>query len=296
MLGLAARRGRQQSALIARALLDHGAAAAAAPAPRQVTKSLAEVAGAGSHWMSLAGLYEVVKVRGAAGVSDAVKAGNCVRHSAVEAKCGGRRSISGSRKTDAGLEAAAVPAGSASKLSFVAWYLRKLDERPLLTKSLTAGAIYTGSDLCSQGLSALYEDDAGPVSWDAARSARMLAVGLFMSGPLLHLWFGKVGKLIPGRDISSTLKKLVLGQLFFGPAFCAAFFTLNAYAQGESGAQITTRLQRDLIPTLKNGLMYWPACDFITYRYIPIPLQVCISTVENRIFSTSFDDYSSWHL
>ena len=85
-----------------------------------------------------------------------------------------------------------------------------------------------------QGLSALYEGNAEPVSWDAARSARMLAVGLFMSGPLLHLWFGKIGKKIPGRDISSTMKKLVLGQLFFGPAFCAAFFTLNAYAQGKS--------------------------------------------------------------
>jgi protein Mpv17 len=86
----------------------------------------------------------------------------------------------------------------------------------------------------AQGLSALNAGDSEPVSWDAARSARMLAVGLFMSGPLLHLWFGRVGKLIPGRDVPSTMKKLVLGQIFFGPAFCAAFFSINAYAQGES--------------------------------------------------------------
>lgn len=267
MLGLVARRGRRQSSL-ARALLGHGGT---------VTKSLEEVGGAGLNCASLAGLYEVVKVRGVAGVSQAAKGGNGVREFVVEARCGGRRTITGSRKADVAVEAAAVPAGSVSKLNFVAWYLRKLDQRPLLTKSLTAGAIYTSSDLCSQGLSALNAGDSESVSWDAARSARMLAVGLFMSGPLLHLWFGRVGKLIPGRDVPSTMKKLVLGQIFFGPAFCAAFFSINAYAQGERGAQITQRLQRDLIPTLKNGLMYWPVCDFITYRYVPIPLQPLVS-------------------
>jgi hypothetical protein len=46
------------------------------------------------------------------------------------------------------------------------------------------------------------------------------------------------------------------------------------WSPGERGSQITERLQRDLIPTLKGGLMYWPACDFITYRYIPVHLQV----------------------
>lgn len=84
-----------------------------------------------------------------------------------------------------------------------------------------------------QGISALTAGDGEPVAWDAIRSARMLAVGLFMSGPLLHLWFGRIGKVIPGRDIISTLKKLVLGQVFFGPAFCAAFFVINSYAQGD---------------------------------------------------------------
>jgi hypothetical protein len=31
--------------------------------------------------------------------------------------------------------------------------------------------------------------------------------------------------------------------------------------------------------------MYWPVCDFITYRYVPIPLQVCLSAVYNCTFS-----------
>lgn len=83
-----------------------------------------------------------------------------------------------------------------------------------------------------QGLSAITAEDGEGVTWDAPRSARMLAVGLLMSGPCLHLWFGAVAKFFPNRDMISTLKKLVLGQLFYGPAFCAVFFTVNSYAQG----------------------------------------------------------------
>lgn len=43
---------------------------------------------------------------------------------------------------------------------------------------------------------------------------------------------------------------------------------------GESGNEIAARLKRDLIPTLLNGLMFWPLCDFFTYKIIPVHLQV----------------------
>lgn len=34
------------------------------------------------------------------------------------------------------------------------------------------------------------------------------------------------------------------------------------------------RLKRDVLPTLVNGLMYWPFCDALTYRFVPVHLQV----------------------
>lgn len=34
------------------------------------------------------------------------------------------------------------------------------------------------------------------------------------------------------------------------------------------------RLKRDLVPTAVNGLMYWPICDFITFKFVPVHLQV----------------------
>jgi protein Mpv17 len=43
---------------------------------------------------------------------------------------------------------------------------------------------------------------------------------------------------------------------------------------GETSPEIISRLKRDLIPTIKSGLIYWPLCDFITFKFVPVHLQV----------------------
>lgn len=43
---------------------------------------------------------------------------------------------------------------------------------------------------------------------------------------------------------------------------------------GESGTEIVARLKRDMLPTMINNVIYWPLCDFITFRFIPVHLQV----------------------
>jgi len=48
---------------------------------------------------------------------------------------------------------------------------------------------------------------------------------------------------------------------------------LICYA-GETVPEITARLKRDLVPTIKSGILYWPACDFITFKFVPVHLQV----------------------
>lgn len=44
---------------------------------------------------------------------------------------------------------------------------------------------------------------------------------------------------------------------------------------GESGPEIVARLKRDLLPTLIGGAMFWPVCDFVTFKFVPVHLQVC---------------------
>ncbi|CAI5529833.1 unnamed protein product, partial [Closterium sp. Naga37s-1] len=111
------------------------------------------------------------------------------------------------------------------------------------------------------------------MQWDAFRTARMAGAGLLLSGPTLHLWFTRIARFIPGTDVPRVLLKIAMGQLLYGPVFNSVFFSINAALQGENKEQIVARLRRDLLPTLISGACYWPVCDFITFRYVPVRLQ-----------------------
>ncbi|XP_073281492.1 uncharacterized protein [Primulina huaijiensis] len=155
-----------------------------------------------------------------------------------------------------------------SNMGLLAWYLGMLESRPILTKSISSAIIYAAADVTSQTITMEPHD-----AWDPIRTLRMAGFGLMILGPSQHFWFNFVGRVVPKRDVISTFKKLTMGQLFYGPTINGIFFSFNAALQGENGNEIVARLKRDLIPTLLNGLLYWPMCDFFTYKIIPVHLQ-----------------------
>ncbi|CAL5185390.1 unnamed protein product [Lathyrus oleraceus] len=154
------------------------------------------------------------------------------------------------------------------KTGFVGWYLRKLESHPVITKSITSSLIYIAADFTSQMITL-----PSSASYDFKRTSRMAVYGLLFLGPSQHLWFNFLSKILPKRDVNTTLKKIFMGQAVFGPISNTVFFSYNGALQGDSGPQIIARLKRDLLPTLLGGAMFWPVCDFVTFRFIPVHLQ-----------------------
>ncbi|KNA16648.1 hypothetical protein SOVF_087180 [Spinacia oleracea] len=159
-----------------------------------------------------------------------------------------------------------------SRIGFVRWYLGMIKSRPVLTKSVTSSLIYIAADLTSQSI-ALQSSEP----YDLIRTLRMAGYGGLILGPTLHYWFNFISKILPGRGILTTVKKMVLGQTVYGPTMTIVFFSMNAALQGEDTMEIVARLKRDLLPTMFNGVMYWPICDFITFRFVPVHLQPLVS-------------------
>ncbi|KAK7277354.1 hypothetical protein RIF29_18505 [Crotalaria pallida] len=157
---------------------------------------------------------------------------------------------------------------SPGKLGFLAWYLRKIQTHPLVTKSITSSLIFGAADFTSQMIT-LHSS----ASYDLKRASRMAVYGLLILGPSQHMWFNFLSKVLPKRDVSTTLKKILMGQTLFGPVINTVFFSYNGALQGESGPEIIARLKRDLLPTLLGGAMFWPLCDFVTFKFIPVHLQ-----------------------
>ncbi|KAF5951822.1 hypothetical protein HYC85_009766 [Camellia sinensis] len=161
---------------------------------------------------------------------------------------------------------------SSPKIGIVGWYLGMVKSRPILTKSITCAFIYTAADFSSQ---TIVEPSSEP--YDFLRTLRMAGYGMIILGPSLHFWFNFMSKVLPKRDFTTTLKKIVMGQTLYGPIMTVVFFSVNAALQGENGAEIIARLKRDLLPTMLSGVMYWPICDFVTFKFIPVHLQPLVS-------------------
>ncbi|XP_009587200.1 protein SYM1 [Nicotiana tabacum] len=176
-------------------------------------------------------------------------------------------------------------ASSKTQLGFLRWYLGALESRPIITKSVSSAIIYAAADLTSQMITMSPSD-----SLDIIRTLRMAGFGLLILGTAQHHWFNFMGRVLPNRDIVSTLKKLLMGQLAFGPVINSVFFSFNAALQGENGEEIAARLKRDLLPTMMNGLMYWPFCDFLTYKVIPVHLQ----PLANSAFAYAWSIYLTY--
>ncbi|KAG8364211.1 hypothetical protein BUALT_Bualt19G0104700 [Buddleja alternifolia] len=158
------------------------------------------------------------------------------------------------------------------KFGLVSWYLGLVKTRPVATKSITSAVIYTAADLSSQTI--VRENSEG---YDLERTLRMAGYGMLIIGPSLHYWFNFVSRVFPKRDFLSTLKKMALGQTVYGPIVTTIFFSANAALQGESRSEIIARLKRDLLPTMISGIMYWPVCDFVTFKFFPVHLQPLVS-------------------
>ncbi|KAH9689886.1 peroxisomal membrane 22 kda family protein [Citrus sinensis] len=111
-------------------------------------------------------------------------------------------------------------------------------------------------------------------SIDSIRTLRMAVYGMLILGPSQHYWFNFLSRILPKRDALTTLKKIFMGQAIYGPLTTTIFFSYNAALQGETTGEIVARLKRDLLPTMGRNLVYWPICDFITLKFIPVHLQI----------------------
>ncbi|KAF3499825.1 hypothetical protein F2Q69_00040376 [Brassica cretica] len=171
---------------------------------------------------------------------------------------------------------------SSSSVGFVGWYLGMVKSRPVLTKGITSSLIYIAADLSSQTIT---KEKSSSDSYDLVRTARMGAYGLLILGPVQHQWFGFMSRLFPKQDFITTFKKMAMGQTVYGPTIMVIFLSFNALLQGEGGSDILARLKRDLLPVMLNCVMYWPVCDFITFKFFPVHLQPLVSNSFSYVWS-----------
>eukprot|EP01012_Entosiphon_sulcatum_P015959 TRINITY_DN20930_c0_g1_i1.p1 TRINITY_DN20930_c0_g1~~TRINITY_DN20930_c0_g1_i1.p1 ORF type:complete len:177 (+),score=37.06 TRINITY_DN20930_c0_g1_i1:40-570(+) len=145
-------------------------------------------------------------------------------------------------------------------------YHHWLTTQPLVTKCVTACAIFAVGDILAQTI-------AGEPVIDYSRTARLAAWGLLGSAPIDHLKFEAIEKLVPPGP-SAVIFKVVLDQFLFTPPITALFFLYAGLTDGSGQAYERTLLK--LWPTLKINWLVWPVIQTFNFGMVPLEYRVLV--------------------
>ncbi|KAJ7537339.1 hypothetical protein O6H91_11G002100 [Diphasiastrum complanatum] len=162
--------------------------------------------------------------------------------------------------------------------SFWTRYTSLLQSHPLAIKSLTAGLLNAIADIICQVV--LEKVDY----CDVKRLLSFTTVGMFLSGPGLHYWYGMLPKLISMPGIGGVVLRTAADQLIFTPLAMGSLFVVLLFLEGRND-QIMAKLQQDWLPTIVANWTVWIPFQIINFGVIPPQLQVVATSFLGMLWS-----------
>ena len=176
----------------------------------------------------------------------------------------------------------------------VAWYAKKLDTNPLITKCVTSGIVAGSGDLICQYIIHWKQGnrDGGETSFvpDWIRTGRFSLLGFGLIAPVVHHWYGFLMTKLPGNTITAAFQRLFCEQILFAPLFIPTFMTSLMMLEGKDISSISSILEREAPAVVVSNWSLWIPAMFINFRFIPAPWQVLYSNCVGLIWNA----YLSW--
>ncbi|CAM9300066.1 unnamed protein product [Chrysoparadoxa australica] len=134
------------------------------------------------------------------------------------------------------------------------------------TSAFVGTASLTGDLLCQS-----YEVEPGASpEYDAPRSARMAITGAFVLAPMSITWNTFAEKTFKGPSPRMVLGRLGI-MLACMPIMVGSQFTsLTLLEKGKTMDDAISKCDKELVPTLKRGFVYWTVIGGLVYPRIPV--------------------------
>ncbi|CAK9225621.1 unnamed protein product [Sphagnum troendelagicum] len=193
---------------------------------------------------------------------------------------GGGGSSGGSGGSHGGFEdQSGVPLVHVTAWSLLwARYMENLDRYPLVVKSLTAGCLNALADLICQ----VFVEKVDTV--EIKRLLSFVAIGIFMSGPGLHYWYGTLSKFITVPGMGGVVLRIAADQLVFTPFGICGFFVALLSLEGRQ-SEISDKLHKDLLETVVANWKVWIPFQVVNFGFVPPHLQVAAAGVLGMVWS-----------
>lgn len=134
----------------------------------------------------------------------------------------------------------------------------------LAAASATSGTLFALGDVVAQRVESR--------AFDAARTARMAAVGALWHAPFMRAglrWLDRRYGSAAAASWRAALTKAVAFQVTVVPVFQVTFFSAVCALEGD-GLRRTAERARERLPTIMiTGCAYWPAVNVLNFRFVP---------------------------
>jgi hypothetical protein len=143
--------------------------------------------------------------------------------------------------------------------------------RPLMT-SMSLGFVIAGVGDAVCQWQERGEEIFASGGFDFRRLAELCFVRAFVMGPMNHLYFPQLARLIPGNSWPRTIARVVVDSSFAAPISLCIVFAATSTLKGKP-EDIIFRVQDRLVPTWMLGVQYWPFVHLLNFKFIPPPHQ-----------------------
>lgn len=155
-------------------------------------------------------------------------------------------------------------------------YNHQLNVNPVITKSLTAGAIAFSADIICQlffptTVKKIKKPMKDRINWQ--RTANFTLINLVFVPPMVHYWYGFLSTRILGAGVVPTLKRVALDQFIFAPLFIPAFLFASFFLEGKLD-QLPNKLRADWFSTVIMNYKVWIPAQLVNFSVVPPQLRV----------------------
>jgi len=157
-------------------------------------------------------------------------------------------------------------------------YLKALETQPLATKTATSALGFLLGDAIAQT-----PDLQAGKSYDFARTARLVAFGAALHGPIGHYWYGFIDRTImPNKPTAAitVAAKTAFDQIIWAPVFTSIFYSVMETLKGHPENAIPV-VKEKLWPTMLVNWQVWPLAHLVNFRFIPSSQRILyINTIQ----------------
>lgn len=180
------------------------------------------------------------------------------------------------------MPAASVPVRDASvHVRLLQQYLHLLKKYPILTKSVTSGILSALGNLLSQVLERRKKSRNGSAvsEIDTAGATRYAIYGLFITGPVSHVFYQLMEVWMPTTDPYCIVKRLLLDRLFFAPGFLLLFYFVMNILEAKGWEDFEKKMRNSYWTALKMNWKVWTPFQFININFVPVQFRVLFANM-----------------